>query len=451
MEAAPETTRRYQQQLRLLSRLTPEKLGLPAAFCAKQRPPSAAVDEGGSKTAASPPPYAEAVLRLQQLPQATTPERGLGCLVDTCHLVADGAADLGAPPPSADELVPLIAYVCIISRVASLPVELSLLQDLSTDAQLSGEQGYALATFQVALRWLMQLRWDELNFETAAGVASGTHQPPPNGVSRSRPSAARRAGAGARTRPAAAALAHPAIEDSMQLLRALEEELPQMRRRSSSSISSPMDSPSPAFSSPHGASSAFSSSTKRSSPEDADEGEQTGGGGGGEASTRQRELSDFGVRELLAEARRLTLDASSCVEKQELLDLLVAHQRASASAPASPQAAVPPSQTQNNSPPPSSSRGPSTPPGAGTLPKEGSSGACTPPTPPLPPRQQVTPPPTTDSPPPDAPPPAAAPHGDGQIASGRAAAATAAARAASAACSGKRLPRMGAARRGGLV
>ena len=128
----------------------------------------------------------------------------------------------------------------------------------------------------------MQLRWDELNFETAttnhsssssngsgtAGVASAAHQPPPHGVSRSRPSAARRAGAGARTRPAAAALAHPAIADSMQLLRALEEELPQMRRRSSS-ISSPMDSPaidSPAFSSPLAASSAFTSSTKRSPP-----------------------------------------------------------------------------------------------------------------------------------------------------------------------------------------
>ena len=35
LELAPETARRHQLQLRLLSRLLPEHLGLPAAFCAR--------------------------------------------------------------------------------------------------------------------------------------------------------------------------------------------------------------------------------------------------------------------------------------------------------------------------------------------------------------------------------------------------------------------------------
>ena len=62
-------------------------------------------------------PYAKAVARLQQLPLAATPEHGLSTLVDTCRLVVVGAEALGAPPPSADELLPLIAYVCIASQV----------------------------------------------------------------------------------------------------------------------------------------------------------------------------------------------------------------------------------------------------------------------------------------------------------------------------------------------
>ena len=36
-------------------------------------------------------------------------------------------------------------------------------------------------------------------------------------------------------------------------------------------------------------------------------------------------LRELGVRELLEEARRLTVDFSACVEKQDLLDLLLSH------------------------------------------------------------------------------------------------------------------------------
>lgn len=338
-EVALETTRRYQQQLRLLSRLTPERLGLPAAFCVRPKPlvvASARFDAPQAKGAEQP--YAEAVLRLQQLPRATTPERGLQCLVDVCHLVADGAEELGAPPPSADELVPLIAYVCTVSQVASLPVELSLLQDLAADSQLSGESGYSLATFQVALRWLMQLRWDELHFEshavnnhgggcqhsgaTHSTSGHGTAAHNPTHAARGRSAASRRAG-GQRQRPAPPTRAHPAIADSIELLRALEAELPER-----GSMESPAG-PSPAGQAQAG----FAAHAKdglgvaRLWPEDAASASEP-------IDTGQRahiatELRESSVRDLLAEARRLTLDASSCVEKQELLDLLLAHRRAS--------------------------------------------------------------------------------------------------------------------------
>ena len=70
-------------------------------------------------------------------------------------------------------------------------MEMLLLQEIATDAQLSGEQGYCLATFQVALapitrmrplraeymlmtcclatlqvalRWVLGLKWDQLQF-----------------------------------------------------------------------------------------------------------------------------------------------------------------------------------------------------------------------------------------------------------------------------------------------
>ena len=128
MRVAPQPTRRYQQQLRLLSRLTPGHLGLPSAFSAGSSPPSASAASAASSisssssssstssstttssSAAAAPggkkPYAEAIHRLQQLPFAGTPERGLRCLVDVCHRVARCAEQSGAPPPSADELVP---------------------------------------------------------------------------------------------------------------------------------------------------------------------------------------------------------------------------------------------------------------------------------------------------------------------------------------------------------
>ena len=90
-----------------------------------------------------------------------------------------------------------------------------------------GEFGYSLATFQVAVRWLLGLRWDELEHRETAGAAASqraaNHQQAPHHNKRG---AAGRLNKGARAAPAPKQYAHPSIADSMQLLRDLEAELP---------------------------------------------------------------------------------------------------------------------------------------------------------------------------------------------------------------------------------
>ena len=107
LDAAAESTRRYNLQLRNLARLSPDHLGVPAVFCPKSGGGGGGGGAGGGGAPSTRIPYAAAGARLQQLPQSMAPHKGLMCLVDTCHRVAEAAEELGAPPPAADELVPL--------------------------------------------------------------------------------------------------------------------------------------------------------------------------------------------------------------------------------------------------------------------------------------------------------------------------------------------------------
>ena len=87
---------------------------------------------------------------LQGIQQAAAPSAMLQSLVDACRQISAEAEAGGAALPSADELMPLVAYVLLRAQVPSLPSVLAMLQELATDAQLSGEQGYCLATFQAS-------------------------------------------------------------------------------------------------------------------------------------------------------------------------------------------------------------------------------------------------------------------------------------------------------------
>ena len=161
---------RYVTQLHLMAKVQPHHLRLPQALC---EPPPPLSD--GSK---APPLYSASIKRLQQLAHASSPVQMLAGLVETCRLFAQEAQQAGAPPPSADELMPLTAYVMLKAQLGSLPAQLALLQAMYAHDNLFGEQGYCLATFQVAYVWSMQLKWDQLPppgdaGEPAAPVAQG--------------------------------------------------------------------------------------------------------------------------------------------------------------------------------------------------------------------------------------------------------------------------------------
>ena len=182
--------RRYEQQLRLLShRVRPSHLHLNG-------------DRRAGSATSSAEPFARAVTRLGQLSSAPSPSAMLGTLVSTCRDVSDELVRAGSRPPSADELIPLVAYVLLRARVSNLPAELAMLQALAKEDEMLGEQGYCLATFQarrcrrrywcdaevgmpattaattittaqVAYTWAMQLKWDTLHHPPAPDRPSG--------------------------------------------------------------------------------------------------------------------------------------------------------------------------------------------------------------------------------------------------------------------------------------
>ena len=120
MEVLARELDQYQHQLRLLARLQPEHLGLPAAFTSAQTKEPAQTTQPastGSHCVPNPQLYSRPICRLQELPQASTPGRALICLVDTCRLIAEAAESLGASPPAADELVPLVAFAIVSAKV----------------------------------------------------------------------------------------------------------------------------------------------------------------------------------------------------------------------------------------------------------------------------------------------------------------------------------------------
>lgn len=354
---------RYSQQLRLLAdRVQPSHLSLPVALCDAGLGllhHEHSISDGQAVQAALP--YAAAISRLQQLSQAATPRHMLGCLTDTCRLVAEAVMHAGAPPPTADELMPLIAYVLLRARVGTLPVELAMLQEVAGDEELLGAQGYCLATFQVACAWVAQLRWDKLLHAEPKGASRrrrndsdgregwlssqsagggrrerergssdggmkrrsgdgggvgasralrgnvGTHlrsgSPWVGGVRESasedstdsRQASSASATANSTSSEAASAavaspLAHPAIARSMELLRRLEGELAAGKRVSAHGII---------------ANEAARPSVDPSLPSVGAEG-----------------LEGRSLHELLGVARAAEVDASGCVEKADLLQLL---------------------------------------------------------------------------------------------------------------------------------
>ena len=300
---------RYVTQLHLMAKVQPHHLRLPQALC---EPPPPLSD--GSK---APPLYSASIKRLQQLAHASSPVQMLAGLVETCRLLAQEAQQAGAPPPSADELMPLTAYVMLKAQLGSLPAQLALLQAMYAHDNLFGEQGYCLATFQVAYVWSMQLKWDQLHHpgtrgEPAAPVAQGAKARRPSsaaaaaGGGAARPSSgkARRPSERPAPRPTTAAggdgAAAASIADSMELLRRLEMEASGLTVSTGSA----------------GSRGSGGGGGSRGG------GRSSGGSRSSAAPETRSELLTKSVGELLAIAKRRGVDCSSAVEKADLVTLL---------------------------------------------------------------------------------------------------------------------------------
>ena len=72
------------------------------------------------------------------------------------------SASTGAEPPTlmlgAEDLLPLMVYVVVRSRMSLLPAELAFIAEFLPPAMLYGQEGYALTTMQCACHVALELR-----------------------------------------------------------------------------------------------------------------------------------------------------------------------------------------------------------------------------------------------------------------------------------------------------
>ena len=125
-------------------------------------------------------PYVSAIQLLRTITFYRTPAEKANVLLQACEEVvkcaaralslasaasSDGGGGSGSHGPSspaalgADDLLPLMVYVIVRSRVSSLPAELALVSDFLPAGQLHGREGYALVSLQCATRVACELTW----------------------------------------------------------------------------------------------------------------------------------------------------------------------------------------------------------------------------------------------------------------------------------------------------
>ncbi|KAL1525008.1 hypothetical protein AB1Y20_019884 [Prymnesium parvum] len=121
-------------------------------------------------------PYTGAILALRTLPLHRTPCEKARVLLEVCEeivrstlsdarlrAVADGVdtreAETQQSALCADELLPLLVYVIIRSRMTTIPAELAYIRALLPEIYQHGSLGYALASFQCACRVALDLDW----------------------------------------------------------------------------------------------------------------------------------------------------------------------------------------------------------------------------------------------------------------------------------------------------
>ena len=145
-------------------------------------------------------PYASAIRLLRTIAAYRTPSEKAKVLLDACEEVvkiatraltlsaaakaaataaaaavrSDGGARDGPAPSAlgADDLLPLVVYVLVRSRVTALPAELAFVSDFLPGHVLHGKEGYALVSLQCACRVCQELTW-----ESTGGLLKAPLQP----------------------------------------------------------------------------------------------------------------------------------------------------------------------------------------------------------------------------------------------------------------------------------
>ncbi|XP_066440135.1 VPS9 domain-containing protein 1 isoform X2 [Eleutherodactylus coqui] len=106
-------------------------------------------------------PYRAAVEDLEHLPRQRTPQRKLESIVRTLRVICECTEEYCPTPGTAaigaDDLLPILAFVVLKSRMSHLLSECAALEEFIHDGYLIGEEGYCLTSLQSALAYLETL------------------------------------------------------------------------------------------------------------------------------------------------------------------------------------------------------------------------------------------------------------------------------------------------------
>ncbi|KAM4612484.1 VPS9 domain-containing protein 1 [Discoglossus pictus] len=106
-------------------------------------------------------PYKAAVEELRLLPQHLTPQKKLDCIVRSLRVICECAEEYcdkpGTSAIGADDLLPILAFVVLRSRLSELLSECAALEEFIHEGYLIGEEGYCLTSLQSALSYLETL------------------------------------------------------------------------------------------------------------------------------------------------------------------------------------------------------------------------------------------------------------------------------------------------------
>ncbi|XP_075045174.1 VPS9 domain-containing protein 1 [Mixophyes fleayi] len=105
--------------------------------------------------------YRAAIEDLEQVCQQSTPQRKLDSILKTlrriCECTEENGASSGTVAMGADDLLPILAFVVLKSRMSHLVFECAALEEFIHEGSLIGEEGYCLTSLQSALAYLATL------------------------------------------------------------------------------------------------------------------------------------------------------------------------------------------------------------------------------------------------------------------------------------------------------